>query len=264
MRCCFEEDPQADITQIALWQAYQARFTEYVAQGRPLLPAAEFIKNVSVAFNNASAMVLPLPNGGQKFIIKGIKPRETPMSVKGQIYLGCKWLVSSTDPNIPVTKCQSQLATPQDLWVHILQDHLEPPEPGAGQKKKLFCRWGGCERFNPHGEDDRRKVIGHVRTHMPDADDIVPGKLKPEIPEDKQLKIVIKRNQTGTDDRGEAAGIPLTAALVLRNVARRGTGGGRELLLGEKALLFEVMAVNKPLAAYVADLLVDDDIMEED
>lgn len=262
MRCCFEEDPHADITQIALWQAYQARFNEYVASGRPLLPAAEFIKNVSVAFNNASAMVLPISGGGQKFIIKGIKPRDTPMSVKGQVYLACRW-VSTKDPNSPPIKCTGQLATPQDLWAHVLNDHLEPPEPGQEQRK-LHCGWGGCERFEPHGEENRMKVIGHVRTHMPEVGDVPNDKARNDRSDEKQLKIIIKRNQTGMDDRGEAAGIPLTAALVLRNVARRGTIGGKELLIAEKPVLFEVMAVNKPLAAYVADLLIEDEVAEED
>ncbi|KAG0640768.1 hypothetical protein HOY80DRAFT_1008821 [Tuber brumale] len=281
MRCCFEEDSNADITQIALWQAYQARFTEYVAAGRPLLPAAEFIKNVSVAFNNASAMVLPIPGGGQKFIIKGIKPRETPMSIKGQVYLACKWITvtninntTGTDtaqaqqqqPTQP-TKCPAQLATPQDLWVHILKDHLSPPDPTQQPQAKLFCNWGGCERFHPTGDSDRRKVIAHVRTHMPETN---PPKITPhpssrypsasDWSEDpKQIKLVIRRNQTGIDDRGEAAGIPLTAVLVLRNVARRGMFNGKELLSGERPILFEIMAVNKPLATYIADLLVEED-----
>ncbi|RPA96653.1 hypothetical protein L873DRAFT_1206269 [Choiromyces venosus 120613-1] len=294
MRCCFEEDPSADITQIALWQAYQARFTEYVAAGRPLLPAAEFIKNVSVAFNSASAMVLPIPGGGQKFIIKGIKPRETPMSIKGQVYLSCKWITGTNNTTngtngvngasgisgangangteaahaqpVQPTKCPAQLATPQDLWVHILKDHLSPPDSTLEPQAKLLCNWGGCERFHPDGDPDRRKMMAHVRTHMPETSP--PKSLHPAsrhraandwLEDPKQIKLVIRRNQTGIDDRGEAAGIPLTAVLVLRNVARRGMFNAKELLIGERPVLFEIMAVNKPLAVYIADLLVEED-----
>ncbi|PWW80773.1 hypothetical protein C7212DRAFT_355810 [Tuber magnatum] len=286
MRCCFEEDQSADITQIALWQAYQARFTEYVAAGRPLLPAAEFIKNVSVAFNNASAMVLPIAGGGQKFIIKGIKPRETPMSVKGQVYLACKWITGTNNstagtettqaqqqqqqPAQPI-RCPAQLATPQDLWVHILKDHISPPDLTQQTQAKLFCNWGGCERFHPAGDSDRRKVIAHVRTHMPETSPPKSSHPSSRYPtasdwleDPKQIKLVIRRNQTGTDDRGEAAGIPLTAVLVLRNVARRGMFNGKELLSGERPVLFEIMAVNKPLATYIADLLVEEDEGEVD
>ncbi|RPB04240.1 hypothetical protein L873DRAFT_1825813 [Choiromyces venosus 120613-1] len=270
------EDSTADITQIALWQAYQARFTEYVATSRPLLPAAEFIKNVSVAFNNASEMVLSIPGGSQKFIIKGIKPRETPMSVKGQVYLACKWATATNSNNTTgtetpqaqqqpaqPTKCPAQLATPHDLWVHILKDHLSPPDPTQQPQAKLLCDWGGCERFHPAGDSDRRKVIAHVRTHMPEPSP--PKNSNPSsrqndwLDDPKQIKLVIRRNQTGIDDHGEAAGIPLTAVLVLRNVARRGMFNGKELLSGERPVLFEIMAVNKPLSNYIADLLVEED-----
>ncbi|KAL7275639.1 hypothetical protein RUND412_001399 [Rhizina undulata] len=254
MRCCFEEDQNADITQIALWQAYQNRFNEYVAQGRPLLPAAEFIKNVSVAFSNASAMVLSMPPG-QKFIIKGIKARETPMSIKGHVYLACKWLIGSpTDPN---AKCTTQVATPQDLWAHVLQKHLSPPQPGEEQKM-LFCRWGACTRFGNDGEKDRRKVVAHVRTHMPD---VLPMQGRQQFGEltmeERDNRLEIRRQETTKDDRGDAAGVPLTAALVLRNISRRGNGGCREVVESFREDLYEVMALNKPLVTYVADLLLE-------
>ncbi|KAH8154160.1 uncharacterized protein LAJ45_01928 [Morchella importuna] len=266
MRCCFEEDPNSDITQIALWQAYQARFNDYVPAGRNLLPAAEFIKNVSIAFSVASAMVLTLPTGGQKFIIKGIRARETPMSLKGQIYVACKWIDTTGNG----ARCHAQLPTPQDLWVHVLNDHIgAPTDPG----RKLHCNWGGCGKYNHQaGEEDRRKVIGHVRTHIPDLNDLraariagmedVDGGIGGD--EEPNSKVIIRRNQTGIDDRGEAAGIPLTAALVLRNMARRGMNDVREILGAERGALFEVMAVNKPLAAYVADLLVEDGMVIDD
>jgi len=55
------------------------------------------------------------------------------------------------------------------------------------------------------------------------------------------------------------AGIPLTAVLVLCNVAGRGMFNGKELLIEERPVLFEIMVVNKPLAAYIAALLVVED-----
>ena len=61
MRCRFEEDPIADISQIERTKLASPNMC------RPLLPP---IKNVSVAFNSASAMILTIPGGGQKFIIK--------------------------------------------------------------------------------------------------------------------------------------------------------------------------------------------------
>jgi chromatin structure-remodeling complex subunit RSC9 len=57
LKCCFEESPTDDITQIAIWQAYQARFA-----GNSPIPAADFIKNVSNTFSTAQAQVINGPN----------------------------------------------------------------------------------------------------------------------------------------------------------------------------------------------------------
>lgn len=251
MRCCFEEDPESDITQIALWQAYQARFTEFVATGLPLLPAAEFIKNVSAAFTTASAMVLPTQQG-QKFIIKGIRARETPLGLKGDIYLACKWADHATG-----LACKATLRTPQDLWAHVLGSHLPPPTEST-IPAPLHCSWSGCKRFGDRGETDRLKVVAHVRTHMPDKPvvDTLPRE-EQEMMEDPEGRVIIKRCQTQLDERGEAGGIPLTSALVLRNIKRRGGVHARELLKSSLEAFYNVMAVNRPLAIYVADLVLD-------
>ncbi|KAI5807920.1 hypothetical protein DFH27DRAFT_288017 [Peziza echinospora] len=255
MRCCFEEDPDADITQIALWQAYQARFTEFVPQGRPLLAAADFIKNVSVAFVNASAMVIPLPlppPGNQKFIIKGIKPRHTPLSPKGVEYFACKWSLNHSGQ---MGRCPAQLATPNDLFAHILDIHLKPPPEGT-PAQPLVCQWAECFRFGPAGDSDRRKVIAHVRTHMPDRK-FGGGKRGVASPDECDLgfnKVVIRTQRTAVDERGDAAGVALTAALVLRNIARAGHAG--EELRGLEKEIHEVAALNAPLSPYIYDLLM--------
>ena len=73
------------------------------------------------------------------------------------------------------------------------------------------------------------------------------------------------------DDRGDAAGLPLTSVLVLRNLARNlgKVGGGvdgkgdtgenegwmERLFGGVRGSLWFVMAHNRPLAGYVADLM---------
>jgi chromatin structure-remodeling complex subunit RSC9 len=252
MRCCFEEDPEADITQIALWQAYQSRFNEYVSAGYPLLPAAEFIKNVSVAFQSASAMVLPTEQG-QKFIIKGIRARETPMSTKGLVHLACKWF---NTPGNAVSRCTAQLPTLRDLWAHILAAHLPPPT-NSSDTALYSCKWAGCSRFAPPGEPDRRKAIAHIRTHMPD-DKKRPTASQEEIEmmEDPDARVIIRRCQTVIDERGEPCGIPLTSVLVLRNIRKRGGFQAKMLVDGWKNELAEVMAVNKPLAIFVGDLVV--------
>ncbi|KAM3163109.1 RFX-type winged-helix domain-containing protein [Lachancea thermotolerans] len=81
--CCFEQAVDAEVTQISLWRGYESEFSQAVKEsGRKLLPAVEFIKNVSNAFKDASAMVITDPTTCKKrFVIKGIQPRSSPVSI---------------------------------------------------------------------------------------------------------------------------------------------------------------------------------------
>lgn len=109
LRCCYEpynhtntvsstsstsEVIPGEVTQISLWKAYERQFQEIwqPVNGKlsdknykPLLPAVEFIKNVTHAFPNSEAMVVNLdPVDDQpkkKFIIKGIQPRAFAVSL---------------------------------------------------------------------------------------------------------------------------------------------------------------------------------------
>lgn len=106
LRCCYEpytsvsksgeeaKDLTAgEVTQISLWKAYENQF-EAIWKDRQnsswpnLLPAVDFIKNVSSAFPNSEAMVVnmppsdPLQPARKKFIIKGIQPRQFPVSIE--------------------------------------------------------------------------------------------------------------------------------------------------------------------------------------
>lgn len=88
LRCCFEPVTDAEFTQISLWRAYESKFSQPVRDsGRKLLPAVEFIKNVSNAFHEASAMVITDPTTGKKrFVMKGIQPRVRPLGiVEGEV-----------------------------------------------------------------------------------------------------------------------------------------------------------------------------------
>lgn len=75
MRCCFRAAPKSDVTQILLWKLYELQFLN---EHKKLLPAVDFIKNVTNAFPESAAMVVT-ENGGRKFIIKGIEPRPEPV-----------------------------------------------------------------------------------------------------------------------------------------------------------------------------------------
>ena len=65
-----EADPDTSVTQIALWQAYEATFS---GSGIPLLEAKEFIQSASKVFEEASAQVLE--GSRPTFVIKGVRPR---------------------------------------------------------------------------------------------------------------------------------------------------------------------------------------------
>ncbi|KAG7661055.1 RSC9 [[Candida] subhashii] len=110
LRCCYEPfvvsspsesfsgDAAApgEVTQISLWKAYEKQFQEIWnsptgepnPQFKPLLPAVDFIKNVTRAFPSSEAMVvnLPAPEGSneapkKKFIIRGIQPRQFAVNI---------------------------------------------------------------------------------------------------------------------------------------------------------------------------------------
>ncbi|SCV01978.1 LAME_0G19790g1_1 [Lachancea meyersii CBS 8951] len=83
LRCCFEPIQEAEVTQISLWRGYESEFSQAVRDsGRKLLPAVEFIKNVSNTFEHASAMVITDEATGKKrFVIKGIQPRRFSVSI---------------------------------------------------------------------------------------------------------------------------------------------------------------------------------------
>ena len=316
LRACFEEDAESDITQIALWQAYQSRFTEFSTPQNPLLPAAEFIKNVSTTFTNANAQVINGPH--PKFIIKGIRPRHLPMDTKGRVYTRCLW-----KPPGSKRVCGEFFLKPKSMWEHIVTSHIRIPRNDEGQYDltsaptasahggQLFdCHWAGCRHFVAAQKTNSAYEIGmHIKTHLPDASRMAAVRAKhnhsiplspvvsgmkahsmtngnvvasvEEIPDDHSLDgrpptySYQTWHNTAVDERGDAAGLPLTSVLVLRNLARnipkaaigiehpvsinQAPPGSQEwmdrLFSPLRGRLWFVMAHNRPLAGYVGDLM---------
>ncbi len=286
LRACFEEDAESDITQIALWQAYQSRFSQFSTPQRGLLPAAEFIKTVSNTFSGANAQVINGPTA--KFIIKGIRPRHLPMDLKGRLYTRCLWK-APTDPNV----CGQFFLKPKQMWEHLVNNHIQIPQHDDGRydftptpTRTYNCHWNGCQHFSTAGTSNPNptpyEVGMHIKTHLPDTSKKAPLRAKntrlvmPDAPQEAQYMTFLWLN-TAVDERGDAAGIPLTAVLVLRNLARNlpkvaDTQGGEDGLNGDghgqraegwlrrlfapvMGRLWFVMAHNKPLAGYMADLM---------
>ena len=307
LRACFEEHADSHMTQIKLWQAYQNRFQLFSNPSKPLLQAAEFIKNISATFTGTSAQVVTTENP-PKFIIKGIRPRRTPKDTKGRTYIPCLWVDPSKkqDPSSKET-CGSFYPNPEQLFTHIVKDHIgltknisngkwefEKVRRQAKELKYRFnCHWADCQHFaKTKGIDSPYKVGMHVKTHLPAQGDIAAQQSKHNsvkrrkllgsevrIKADKRFEKYIGKDlppiyqefgweNTATDERGHATGLPLTAVLVLRNLARtvpramtgvennRSTKAWMDYLFLPMMNRFnQVSAVNRVLAPNIYDLL---------
>jgi len=275
LRCLFEEDRDESITQIALWQAYQARFTAAVQEtGRPLLPAADFIKNVSTTFaEKAAAQVQPGPV--QKFIIKGIRMRSTPVDFKGEEYKMCLW----KPDRLTDKSCGEFFMSPENMYQHILKDHLGAEQNEEGKFLNIrnhayLCHWDKCHRFKAGPATTLAQLATHIKVHLrpspTSASKDSPDYLGPPPAKKSRPSYIISPRkqafpyqQTASDERGEAAGVPLSAVLVLRNLARKiskteaeetalkegGVSWVERLFKPVELKLFEILAHNKSLVS---------------
>ena len=302
LKAVFEEDAESDITQIALWQAYQARFSDYTSSTTQLLPAAEFIKNVSTIFAGANAQVV---NGiNHKFIIKGIRPRHAPMDPKGRVYNRCLWKVPGSK------SCGDFFLKPKHMFDHLVYDHLgidrrvdgtwDLASTTRASQRPYDCYWSSCRHFTNASKVPSPYQLGmHIKTHLPDVSNKAVLRQKNNRTPANQTALPVKENNgytvsTGTvnidpaqgreatyfcqmnqntavDELGNAAGLPLTSVLVLRNLARNIPKAAAlldtvnrdafrvdcmEKLFGPlKDRLIFVMAYNRPLAGYVSDVM---------
>ncbi|RAK97722.1 putative chromatin remodeling complex subunit (Rsc9) [Aspergillus ibericus CBS 121593] len=272
LRCCFVEDAECEITQIALWQAYQSRFADPRVPGGGVLPAAEFIKNVSTTFTNAQAQVINGPGAATRFIIKGIRPLETAYTFQGFPYLYCKW----ADNTKPTKTCQRAFATPTDLRNHVFADHMElkaTDTPGhynldPAETPIHTCHWDNCTRFRASGPSaNTAMVAGHVASHLPEerpADAEAPVSKRAVL----QERIVRKwfYMDTPINERGEPIGVAYKAALVLRNVARNlpigmaqkynGLSWKKAVFLSHRPKIVETWDRNRSLRKELTELIM--------
>ena len=202
LKTCFEEEPTGEITQIQLWSAYNAAFQESMASSpaafKALMPAKDFITNVSHTFPGASAQVLTV--GGQpKYTIRGIRPRTVPVDPSTKKpYMRCCWhppslLNGHADSKHSTAKieCGEFTSGARAMWEHVVAAHLKVPrdqetgqwllEPkpdidmengdalSTTKPAKYFCHWGGCTRFAPTGTESAFEAGQHIKTHLPDT-----------------------------------------------------------------------------------------------
>lgn len=243
LRCCFEEAQLADVTQISIWQAYQQRFMH-----NNHIAAADFIKQVSATIHGAQAQVVQGPQGN-RFIIRGIRPRRVLVGLQGQPYYKCHWEVplqppaNYTGPPLPVRNipCATWYSSPESLWRHLLADHAKIPAASDGkfQSKDVqvpeggyTCKWINCHK---HNAIDTPGALGrHLRMHVPENAEqnrALIYRLAGERPEAEKGVVNVPHTflRTAVDEKGYPMGTPFMSALLLRNLARYvGRHGGSE------------------------------------
>jgi chromatin structure-remodeling complex subunit RSC9 len=278
LRCCFEESRDDEITQIAIWQAYQGRFAQHTP-----FPAADFIKNVSNTFSHTQAQVINLPQ--PRFIIKGIRPRRILVGPSGENYFKCLWeLPTPSEPygsyQKPSSKmlCESWHSTRKELWTHLLSTHLgihlSGDESLSNSNSTIYrCCWQGCTRNLPFNTPNEAGI--HLRQHVPKSAEAA---AKAELAGGKEAEFA-KHSwyMTPTDEKGHPCGIPYMSVMVLRNLARfamrnpaalapkKGEGAATsipekvtltEVLFGHvKGELWNAVSVNKTLVFFLSDLI---------
>jgi chromatin structure-remodeling complex subunit RSC9 len=247
LKCFFEEDPESNVTQIAVWQAYNNAFLEPLKKkGRGMINAAEFIRNISTVYQAAGAQIVRevTPQGEQqRFIIRGIRARQHPMSPEGRSYFQCLWKSPGA------AKCSVWNLTAAKTWEHILQDHLDER---PNEEDKLFknregefsCHWGSCRKYPEPTKLNLFQFMAHIKTHVTTEEAAYANsqsqasaveahtpssrnrRPKPRVVEPaKTIQLPYEETASVRDERNQnappqAAGIPLSAMLILRNIAR--------------------------------------------
>ena len=282
VRCFFEEDKDSYVTQIAAWQAYQNAFSAPLKGiGVQLITPADFIRSSTMVYKESNAQVLKGPGEmQQKFIIHGIRARPRPVGIAPDEaeFFPCAW-ASETKPGQP---CRQFFKSPQSMWTHVITAHLKENRTLDGHflnsQKVVVCKWADCSRFPKPVSVDlwdfARHISTHVSTAFPPAGQAAAARKarRSHVIPAKTMTLTYEETMMVRDDRAnppvQPVGIPLSAVLILRNLARNtpkteaeeqllkqhelgGEGGGWNERLFRPMLnrLFDIMAENKALVS---------------
>jgi len=242
LKTCFEEDAAGEITQIQLWSAYNAAFQESMASNptsfKALMPAKDFITNVSTTFGSASAQVLTV--GGQpKYTIRGIRPRSTPVDPSTKKpYIRCCWQApnlrnghANSNHSAANAECGEFTPGARAMWEHVISAHLNvsrdqetgqwllEPKPDIDMEngdavsvttsQTYFCHWGGCTHFSA-GTSSAFEAGQHIKTHLPDTSikQAIHAKHNRTVSESRPLTFSGQaRNDPGHAQFGQAVGL---------------------------------------------------------
>jgi chromatin structure-remodeling complex subunit RSC9 len=248
LRTCFIEDTEGEITQLALWSAYNEAFNSLPGD-QQLMVAKDFITNVTSVFPKALARVVPHEHDGTrvKYTMKGISPRAVPIDFRGRPYVKCMWNIPvkpSTETTPPLNGPEAlhkdcdvwfSPSNAEEMWNHIVEVHLEVPRDSENSKKfndsslkgsgrKFACLWTGCSRFPDPGIEDAHKICMHVKNHLPDSGPGAVARAKYTKDPNEPIsapKLDTYYLNTAIDEQGHPIGLPLSGMLVLRNLARQ-------------------------------------------
>lgn len=288
---CFEDDPNAEMTQIDLWKSYQGTFLRHNIE-HPHLIAGDFIKNVSNTFTGASAQVA----GQNKYVIRGIKPRATPIDTHHRELLRCQWhgpkkrdedQTSSIFAFAQTEECGLFYPNGSSLLQHVLTHHLDVPRKGPTppaeetliKKSPLSrldfdskvnedpgrCTWATCKHKVPADVPNKYRWIlfgRHIETHIPDQQK---AKSHKDTSKDKKSDSTQQWLSTSVDESlRDPCGVPLGAVLCLRNIARGlakipEEGKVMEELLGHVQGTVDVAEEDK-----VVEVELDEDMKEKE
>ena len=198
--------------------------------------------------------------------------------------------------------CSEFLLESENMFDHIAVKHLGIPQKAEGgwdlssadmPQPQLDCFWADCRHFTRPPSQARTpfNVGMHAKTHLPEKDMSKEAHNKTLATQTtlplaqalrasgegrKQVTSAFTWHDTAIDERGDAAGVPLTSVLILRNMARNipkaaatleeatrvSSGMSDEpedwitrLFDPLRPTLMYVLAHNRPMARYVNDLL---------
>ncbi len=125
------------------------------------------------------------------------------------------------------------------LLEHVLADHMKQ------SGKKWACCWATCQR-SFSGDKARLKLLSHFRTHLP---------IFQLHDTQKSAEETSSIRQAAPTQASEVVGVPLTAALVLRNMARPVENWPYFFPYESDLLLLMLSLGNTSLARLIANVL---------
>jgi len=140
--------------------------------------------------------------------------------------------------------CSESFDDEFQLYRHVLDAHI------TKDAESFDCQWINCRRL-PQGCNNRTLVVAHFKTHFP-----LIRWTKPTPPgSQQQRRWSLLNNSAILVDDSEVYGVPLTTALVLRNLARPRKNMGYFLSF-EKEL--SLLSIQRPkLAKYILNVLTE-------